>query len=641
VKVKKFNLAAKFIFIGLGMSALFLGITAYFSNRLISREFEEHCQEKAHLVAKHIISDLEEAMILRAHQKLTAILDEYRGKETSDVRLFNSAGKEVWGSGGRPEPKVGEALRDETVIHFHEGKDGKEVATYILPIRSKSECRACHVKEEKHLGALLISLPLDKMTASLVDLNQRHFLLFLFIAVAIVGTTFLAANRILIRPIRRLQEGARAMEAGELSYRIPERRGDELGDLTTGFNSMASKVQALFGEVKRKNQDLMAQQALLLREKSEWQQTFDAIADPVCVLDRDLNIRKANRAFREFFSLVGERSIPVCFDDLLPLFSSGRGSLRDKVGEPKPFSQEYHVPGTDRILQISSFPYFPSTGDFSGSVQIMEDITERKEKEMRLILTERLAALGQMASGISHEILNPLATIGACAEGLLNRLDKGRVDPELFTSYLKIVEEEVQRCKQITRSMLSFVRPRENAGKEEVDLISVLENTLEMISFQGRLKNIAVSRAYATRPLTVSGDENDFRQVFLSVIVNALDAMEDTGVLTLQGGRKDGTVFIRISDSGPGIPAAVLPRVFDPFFTTKADKGGTGLGLSIANRILRDYGGECAVDTEEGKGTSFTVILPFRPLTSGNSPDHPGDIPASDHPQVSFPNKIN
>ncbi len=615
MKVRRLNLTGKFILIALGTGILFLGITAYFSHRFISREFEEHYQEKALLVAKHIISDLEEGMMRRAHQRLNEILNEYRGKETADVRLFNPEGKEVFGSEtAKPEPKVGEVLQREGILHFDERKDGEEVATYILPIRSKPECRACHVKEEGHLGALLISLPLDKMKASLGDANKRHFFLFLFIAVAIVGTTVLAANRILIRPIRSLQKGARAMEAGELSYRIPEGPRDELGDLTSGFNAMAARVQTLFGEVERKNQDLIAQQVLLMREKSEWQQTFDAIADPVCVLDRDLNIRKANRAFREFFSLAGEGSIPVRFDDLLPLFSPERGSLRHKVQEPKPFSQEYHVPGTEKILQVSSFPYFSSAREFSGSVQILEDITERKEKEMQLIMSERLAALGQMASGISHEILNPLATVGACAEGLLSRLDKGQIDPELLRNYLKIVEEEVQRCKQITRSMLSFVRPRETAGnKKDVDLISVLENTLEMISFQGRLKNVAVSRVYETRPLAVSGDENDFRQVFLSVIVNALDAMEDRGVLTLEGGRKDGTVFIRISNTGPGIPAAVLPRVFDPFFTTKADKGGTGLGLSIANRILRAYGGEFAVETGEEKGSAFTIILAVHP----------------------------
>ncbi len=598
--------------IALGLGVFFLGVTAYLSYRLITRQFEEQYEEKALLVAKHILSDLEEGMIRRVHQKLPEVLDEYRGKEAVEVRLFNSAGNEVFGTGPRtPEPRVREALQSEARLHFDQRRYGKELQTYILPILKKPECRECHTREEKYLGVLLISLPADKMKESLSDENLKHFLLFLFITAAIIGTTLLAANRILIRPIRRLQEGTQAMESGNLFHRIPEGSGDELGALTKNFNSLASKFQTLFGEIERKNQELLAQHALFLRQESEWQQTFDAIADPVCVLDRDLSIRKANLAFREFFSLAGEGSISVRFSALLPLSSPEGGSLLDKIQDGKPFSQEYHGPGTGKILRVSFFPYFSSSGEYSGSVQIIEDVTERKEKEMRLVMTERLAALGQMASGISHEILNPMATIGACAEGLLSRLEKGQMDPEVFRSYLKIVEEEVQRCKQITRSMLSFVRPRGVAGRKDVDLISILENTLEMISFQGRLKNIAVSRAYENRPLTVSADENDFRQIFLAVIVNALDAMEDKGALNLEAGLKDKVVYVRISDTGPGISPASLHRVFDPFFTTKAHKGGTGLGLSIANRILREYGGEFAVETDEGKGTSFTIVLPF------------------------------
>jgi PAS domain S-box-containing protein len=630
VKARGFNLAAKFILIALALGTFFLGVTAYLSYRLITRQFEEHYEEKALLVAKHIISHLEEGMTRRVHQKLPEILDEYRGKEAAEVRLFNSSGNEVFGAGPpKPEPRVREALQTGSRLHFDERKEGKEVATYILPILRKIECHECHAREGKHLGALLISLPADKMKARLSDENRKHFLLFLFITAAIVATTLLAANRILIRPIRRLQEGTRAMEGGDLSHRIPEGSGDELGALTKSFNSMTSRLQALFGEIDRKNRELLAQQTLLLREESEWQRTFDAIADPVCVLDPGLRIHKANRAFREFFSLAGEGSIPVPLTDLLSLSSPDGMSLREQVMERRPFSQEYHVPRTEKILQVSSFPNLSSAGEFSGSVQILKDVTERKEREMRLIMTERLAALGQMAAGISHEILNPMATIGACAEGLLSRLDKDRVDTELFRNYLKIVEEEVQRCKKITRSMLSFVRPRGIAERREVELVSVLENTLEMISFQGRLKNIALSRAYQNKPLTVSGDENDLRQVFVSVIVNALDAMDDRGALSLEAGRKGKTVYARISDTGPGISPAMLPRVFDPFFTTKANKGGTGLGLSIASRILRDYGGEFAVETGEGKGTSFTVILPAWAGPSGNFPDPPGEMPDS------------
>jgi PAS domain S-box-containing protein len=266
---------------------------------------------------------------------------------------------------------------------------------------------------------------------------------------------------------------------------------------------------------------------------------------------------------------------------------------------------------------------------------IVQDITEKKEKEMQLIMSERLAALGQMASGIAHEINNPLATISACAEGLLNRIRKGQMSPELFENYLKIIDEEVLRCKGITTSMLSFVR-KTPYEKKDVDLNFILDKALELIGFQGRLKKIEVIKHYSGT-LIVKGSEGELKQVLLTIIVNALDAMGDKGSLMLITGtapsgaafpysegfvslrdlphltetRGDGALaFVKISDTGPGIPPELTAKIFDPFFTTKAEKGGTGLGLSIAHKILRDHNGNIVVASERGKGAAFTVILP-------------------------------
>ncbi len=130
-----------------------------------------------------------------------------------------------------------------------------------------------------------------------------------------------------------------------------------------------------------------------------------------------------------------------------------------------------------------------------SAVLIAKDVTEKKEDEMRSILTERLAAVGQMASGIAHEINNPLATVAICAEGLLKRVEKGQFAEGFFKNYLRIMGEEVNRCKNITAGMLSFVRKKRN-GKEKVDLHEILNRTLEMISLQGRLEKVNVLKHY-------------------------------------------------------------------------------------------------------------------------------------------------
>ncbi len=253
-----------------------------------------------------------------------------------------------------------------------------------------------------------------------------------------------------------------------------------------------------------------------------------------------------------------------------------------------------------------------------GTVQ---DITDKKEQEIRLIMSERLAALGQMASGIAHEINNPLAAIAACSEGLLNRLKRGRFEKELFQNYLDIIVQEVARCKGITTSMLSFVR-KTIYEKKEIDIHKVLDKTLELIGFQGRLKDVSVTKKYQG-VLTTNGSEGELRQVFLAIILNALDAMEDRGLLTLETGicpsasnakskepGKGGSIFIIISDTGAGIPAGLTGRIFDSFFTTKSEKGGTGLGLSISDKIIKDHNGSIRVTSEKGKGASFRIVLP-------------------------------
>jgi two-component system NtrC family sensor kinase len=223
-----------------------------------------------------------------------------------------------------------------------------------------------------------------------------------------------------------------------------------------------------------------------------------------------------------------------------------------------------------------------------------------------------------MASGIAHEINNPLATISACAEGLLNRMKKGKSDPEVLENYLKIINEEVLRCKNITTSMLSLVR-KTTYEKKDMDVNEVLDKTLELIGFQGRLKKVEVVTNYQGTPV-IYGSEGELKQVFLSIIMNALDAMEDKGTLTLETGIKDREAFITIKDTGYGISSEDINRIFDPFYTTKIDKGGIGLGLSIANKIILENYGKIDVFSEQGNGTTFSITLPI--VQSGNMSPH-------------------
>lgn len=347
------------------------------------------------------------------------------------------------------------------------------------------------------------------------------------------------------------------------------------------------------------------------RSKKEWQDTFDSITELISIHDREFNIIKANRAVADYFGtdvrhVVAAKCYEIfhCRDAPSPSCPCMM-TIKDEQARREDFVD----PGTKRTFGVSTFPYTSPDGKSIGAIRIARDITDERDKEMRLIMAERLASLGQMASGIAHEINNPLASISGCAEGLLDDVGRQVYDQARFDRYLKIILEEVARCKVITGSMLSFVR-KAAAERKPVDINALLSKTLELIRIQGRLAMVSVAAKYQKDLPNVRGNEGELLQVLLSVVTNALDAMENSGTLTIVTRAEGGAVFAEITDTGPGIAVEHLNRIFDPFFTTRTDRGGTGLGLPIAKKIISNHNGDITVASEPGKGATFRITLP-------------------------------
>jgi nitrogen fixation/metabolism regulation signal transduction histidine kinase len=617
MKTKVFSIKMKFTLITILISLVSFGVAAFLSTHWLAKEIEEDYKEKATLMGTHIIHDLEDSMLRRTHEEIFTTLDIYRSyKDVEEVRIFNTKSKEVFVKGeSSSEARVEEVIRTGEPLHFYKKMKNREAATFIIPIRNKLECHRCHEKSEPLRGALLLSLNLEGMKYYIGQQEQRFFILFGLIATGTIFATVIAVKRFFLNPLTAIQEGAEAIEKGDFKYRTPVKSKDEIGNLIENFNNMSMKLQGLFFEIEDKNRKLAEQYTLLSRSQKEWQDTFDCITDPIIVIDGDCNIVRANRAFvktfEEFF--VSPHDEPINKRKCYELF--GACLLSDcphkiAMSDRTPTIKEIHGQKTGRIFEVSIFPHDSSGGDFRESIGIFKDVTKRKENEMSLIMSERLVALGQIASGIAHEINNPMATIAACTEGLLKRVRNSQYDLPLFENYLKIIEEEVNRCTNITTSMLSFVRETNNEGKE-INIHEVLDKTLEMISFQGRLNKVEVLKNYQKKSLVIHGNEGELRQVFLAVIVNSLDAMQDKGTLTIETRTDGNVVLIRVSDTGHGIPSGLINRIFDPFFSTKSEKGGTGLGLSIADKIIKENNGRIDVISEEGKGTTFTITLPI------------------------------
>ncbi len=354
---------------------------------------------------------------------------------------------------------------------------------------------------------------------------------------------------------------------------------------------------------------------LISRSRREWQETFDCITDPIVVMGKDCTIHQANKAFRKMFvsqmeSFDGlqkkhDRSCPKVFGTCFLSQCPHKRVIHEKT----PIVHEVEYPHLDTIFEVSVFPYYRLEDQFEGSIIILKDVTQKKEQERRAMLRERLSAIGQMVSSVAHEINNPLATIGVSAEGLLKRVKEGRFDPVLFENYLKIIKDEIARSQKITIGMLSFVRQKDDS-KEELDIHHVLDKTIEMLRFQEKLNGIEVLRDYSHEIGKFHGYEGELRQVFLSILNNAVEAMGEKGRLLLETTDLCHKISVKITDTGPGILSGHLEKIFTPFFTTKSDQGGTGLGLFIAKKIIEENGGEIRVSSELGKGTTFTITLP-------------------------------
>ena len=274
--------------------------------------------------------------------------------------------------------------------------------------------------------------------------------------------------------------------------------------------------------------------------------------------------------------------------------------------------QEMVVAGELKRFRLTTAP-LPGGDDGAHLIVLVEDITLAKQLERQMLLTERLTTAGRLAAGVAHELNNPLATIAGCAESLQGRLKEGALAgrPELadFPTYLGLIEEEAYRCKDITGSLLQFVRDP-GSRRTAADVNALVLKTIELISHQARYAAGVLAPELDDALPEVTINEGQLRQVFLGLASNALDAMEGHGRLTIRTRRARREIEVEFEDEGPGIPEEVAQRIWDPFFTTKPPGQGTGLGLAIAQGIVADHGGRIEMQTHVGKGSIFRVVLP-------------------------------
>src|SRR6185436_11546789 len=252
-------------------------------------------------------------------------------------------------------------------------------------------------------------------------------------------------------------------------------------------------------------------------------------------------------------------------------------------------------------------------GDLRETTQEMERREqELRDKQEQLVQAGKLATLGELTTGVAHELNNPLNNIGLYVGNVIDRIRLGEDDAEPLVADLEKAMEQVRKATEIISHLRTFGRAAQ-VSIEQVDVDDVIERSLLLVHEQLRLRGIEVELELCPDELLVVANPIQLEQVFINLLTNARDALADSKrkAIRIASSRDDERIRIAFSDTGPGIPLELQQRIFDPFFTTKEVGTGTGLGLSITYSILKEYGGEISVDSRPGKGAMFLVELPF------------------------------
>jgi two-component system NtrC family sensor kinase len=386
------------------------------------------------------------------------------------------------------------------------------------------------------------------------------------------------------------------------------------------LNLLATSVAAaiynkrLIQELKVVNTDLQANQAELLNSRNTLRALFDNIPASIYIVDRAYSLRAVNwsRAHRTQ-ARPNQLVTRCCYEALFSRIDPCPGCRVAETlyhGEStRRSSRRRETGGEEREWEIGTYPIFDENGQVHQAIVLEEDMTERLRLEASLAQSEKLAAVGQLAAGVAHEINNPLTAVIANSQLLQRSLPP---DSDLQES-VELIMIAGGRAAQVVRNLLDFSR-KEQYRFEPTDVNETIRKALGLVQHEILSRSITMTFTPDESFPRVLASSDHLQGVWLNLLLNALDAFDGTpGEIRITTRRQDGSIHVVFEDTGRGIPSEYLPRIFEPFFTTKSPGRGTGLGLSVCHQIVKQHGGTILVESKSGKGTTFTVILPITP----------------------------
>jgi two-component system NtrC family sensor kinase len=345
---------------------------------------------------------------------------------------------------------------------------------------------------------------------------------------------------------------------------------------------------------------------MVRRSKEEWETAFNALTEGIAVVGPGGGVIRANRALAALAGVPEAELVGRDFCGMLFGTSEAASELieaahRGERTAPLVVRLERH----ERVLRLTAAPL----AQRGSVVLLVEDVTEQRIMEAQLIQNDKMASIGQLVSGVAHELNNPLTSIAGLTELLLERNT-----PDLPREHLRVIHDQAERAGRIVRNLLTFAR-KGVPEKAAVDLNDVAARTTLLIVYELQLHGIELDSALSPEPIVVLGDRYELQQVLLNLVTNAVQAVsvlppDRARRIRVATERRDGEAVLRVGDSGPGVPPHLVPHLFTPFFTTKGPGEGTGLGLSLSYGLAKAHGGELAYEPDAAGGAEFRLTLP-------------------------------
>jgi PAS domain S-box-containing protein len=482
----------------------------------------------------------------------------------------------------------------------------------VVPIRNQERCHGCHDPARRINGILIVDLDAASIRASLHRDLRWMAAGSGAVMLVLIGAIGSVVRIVVMRRLQRFETTARKIAAGDLEQRVPEGGSDTVAWLAREFNAMADSTTGLLQEVRDQQERL--------------ETVINSIDDAIVVLDPERRVIASNDAFlqrtgRERHEVLGSSCAHVTSGMCGPTDCPTLACLR--TGERQIRICERQVAGGGTVVEeVHTSPIRDPSGKIVQVVEVWRDISKRRGAEAQLAEAHRLASLGMLASGFSHELNTPLATVLTCVEGILRSLPgeepeggakedpdgqpRTQIDRERIQEHARIAREQLLRCRGITQHFLHLSSGR-SSPTEIVDAGAALAAVARLITPTARTASVRIEMADVPPGLQVRVNDADLQHMLLNLVLNAVQASPADGRVRLEaeGGE---SVRIRISDEGCGISLEEQKRIFEPFHSLRP--GGTGLGLFLTLNLARRWGGNVGVQSAPGHGSTFEVTLP-------------------------------